>query len=235
MAVTADLEPKVLRALTKKYESANWEKHLDTGLLQSVYDKQGWDGPMGLWRRRSAGRLIEEVAKLHGELKRKVRVLDVACFSGDYFARLDEQPTLAGMFEYTGVDVTPKYVTFAASRWSGKPHARFQEASAKQLPFADDEFDLVFNSGMLIHIDDPAACINEFARVAAHMLFVETTIQATLTHDFIDENKSGDSFIDRVYRPDFIRGLIGNVAAIRYETTVPYGRHESILIEATPK
>ncbi len=219
--------------IAKPYLAGNWQTKLDTSLLQSVYDKQGWDGPMGVWRRRSVERLAARISELHAQLDRPVAMLDVACFSGDYYGKLSEvlAPTA---FTYRGVDVTPKYVENCIARWANHDNAGFGVASALDLPFEANAFDLVFNSGMLIHIDDAAACVREFSRVSSRALFVETTVELTQTDDYIDENKSGSDFIDRVYAPAFARSLFKGLATIDRETMVPYGKHHSVLFEATP-
>jgi ubiquinone/menaquinone biosynthesis C-methylase UbiE len=220
---------------SKHYKPDMWESGLATQDLQKVYDAQGWSGALGQWRQRNLDRLVANIRELHQSHRRAVTLLDVACFSGDYFGRLIEVPGVGESLQYTGVDVTPKYVHNAATRWSNHPNAGFQVASALDLPFPNGAFDIVFNSGMLIHIDDPRSAIANFARVAGHRVIVETTVDHDQERDFIDENKSGPDFIDRVYRTAYIRGLINDVATVTRETEVPYQKHVSILFEAAPR
>lgn len=234
MSTLAPVAPSKRGPIAKTYLAGNWETKLDTTLLQSVYDKQGWDGPMGVWRRRSVERLASRIAQLHAQLERPISVLDVACFSGDYYGKLSEVLP-ATSFTYRGVDVTPKYVENCLIRWANRDNVSFTVASALDLPFETNAFDIVFNSGMLIHIDDAPACVREFARVAFRALFVETTVELTQTDDFVDENKSGADFIDRVYSPAYARSLFKGIASIDRETMVPYGKHQSVLFEATPR
>ena len=52
--------------------------------------------------------------------------------------------------------------------------------------------------------------------------------------DFIDENKSGPKFLDRVYHEDYIRQMIASVGEIVNESSVPYQDHESTLFEVVP-
>jgi ubiquinone/menaquinone biosynthesis C-methylase UbiE len=219
----------------KVYRPANWEEKLDTTLLQNVYDKQGWSGLAGNWRMRSAERLATRIRQISAESNAPVRLLDVACFSGDYLAKLIEMGISGRELIYHGVDVTPKYVENSARRFAHCPFASFSVASAYDLGFEDGRFDMVFNSGMLIHVDDPGRCLAEFIRVAGVEVLIETTIGPGQSVDFVDENKSGPDFIDRVYRLDYIRQLISRGAKIVRETMVPYRRYHSTLFEATPE
>ena len=118
-----------------------WKRHADNMTSSSV--------PLDAEPCRWPGhRLVRELSKVLGGA---VAVLDVACFTGDTFGRLTDQDGVQGKFRYTGVDVTPKYVARAAQRWQGHANAEFIQGSAMGLAFDDSSFDLVFNSGMLIH------------------------------------------------------------------------------------
>lgn len=216
----------------KAYQETAWEKYLPPEDLSKVYDDQGWTGATGMWRQRNLNRLAAKIAQLSKNQSSPVKLLDVACFNGDYLGRLMQMPEMEKTLQYTGVDVTPSYISTARKRWEQYSNANFQVGSAFNLPFAARTFDIVFNSGMLIHVDDPISAIREFARVSAKLLFVETTVTKSLQQDFIDENKSGPKFIDRIYRYDFIRQAIASVATIDEITEVPYQKHISVLFES---
>jgi len=219
----------------KKYDVGLWESGLAPEVLQDVYDKQGWEGRAGEYRHRSVERLVANIDSLYRQLGRPVTLLDVACFSGDYFGQLMQHQDMAKMLKYTGADVTPKYVGNCKRRWAAYPNATFQVGSALSLPFPDRSFDIVFNSGMLIHIDDAAGAIGEFIRVASRMVLIQTTVDKDQKPKFIDENKSGPKFIDRIYRYDYIRDLIAERARIVAAVEVPAPpdyTHLSVLFEA---
>jgi ubiquinone/menaquinone biosynthesis C-methylase UbiE len=146
-----------------------------------------------------------------------------------------EKKNMGAMLDYTGVDVTPKYVKRSADRWKHLTNATFQVASALQLGFPERSFDIVFNSGMLIHVADPETCIRQFARTAKHFMLVETSVDPAMKEDFRDENKSGDGFIDRVYRPGYIEKMITDVSEIVEKTSVPYQRLVSSLYTCKPR
>jgi len=91
------------------------------------------------------------------------RLLEVGCGSGYYsevFAAL-----LPRGVHYTGVDYSEPMIARARARY---PLARFEVADATQMPWADGEFDIVFNGVSLMHILDYQTAIREAARVAAH-------------------------------------------------------------------
>ena len=95
------------------------------------------------------------------------RVLEVGCGPGDLAARLfwaDGGP----LVDYTGVDLSPAEVAAARERC---PSGRFQVASAYDLPFPDQGFDLVVVCEVLEHLDRPADCLREVWRVCGgHVL-----------------------------------------------------------------
>lgn len=85
-------------------------------------------------------------------------VLDVGTGTG-IFAEAFAAAGLA----VTGIDVNAALLTIAAEY---APAAQFREASAEQIPFPDDSFDLVFLGHVLHETDDPAAALREARRVA---------------------------------------------------------------------
>lgn len=233
MNLLKDLYAIIHQSKRKPYDEAAWQDNVPPRVLQANYDAQKWSGTEGEWRKRNIDRLTARIIELFQASNDVVSVLDVACFSGDYFGRLSEQSKLGGKFRYTGIDITPAYVDAARKRWRKSP-AKFQVGSAKSLPFSDNEFDIVFNSGMLIHVDEPERCIGEVVRVARHVAMVETTTNRTLFRKFIEEDKSGPIFLDRVYRHDYVRQMVAAVGQVTYESSVPYQTHESTLFEVVP-
>jgi ubiquinone/menaquinone biosynthesis C-methylase UbiE len=226
---------KPANLINKPYDPAAWQERFDVQALQSVYDKSGWQGPAGEWRQRSVDQLAQRILELFTLNGKPVRVLDVACFTGDYLGRVMEKKDMGSMLNYTGVDVTPKYVQRCTERWKHLSNATFQVASALQLGFPEKHFDIVFNSGMLIHVADPETCIRGFARVAKHFMLIETTVDPRMKEDFRDENKSGENFIDRVYRPGYIEKFIADVSDVVKRTDIPYQHNISSLYTCKPR
>jgi hypothetical protein len=61
------------------------------------------------------------------------------------------------------------------------------------------------------------------------------TVDPAMKEDFRDENKSGDDFIDRVYRPSYIEKMITEVSEIVEKTDVPYRHTVSSLYSCKPR
>jgi SAM-dependent methyltransferase len=68
---------------------------------------------------------------------------------------------------WSGVDLTEESVSRVATRLAvrGLPYESLEVASARSLPFDDDQFDLVFSHGVLHHIPDIDLAQREIARV----------------------------------------------------------------------
>jgi pseudaminic acid biosynthesis-associated methylase len=73
--------------------------------------------------------------------------------------------------ELHGIDPNPRAVSLASEMLSGSGVA-VREGNAFELPFEDQSFDLVFTSGVLIHIapDDLNRATDEIMRVAKHYI-----------------------------------------------------------------
>src|ERR1700677_38346 len=68
---------------------------------------------------------------------------------------------------WSGIDISAESVSRVATRLRcrGLAYARLERASALELPFPDDHFDLVFAHGVLHHIPDVLTAQKEIARV----------------------------------------------------------------------
>jgi pseudaminic acid biosynthesis-associated methylase len=86
-------------------------------------------------------------------------ILEVGCNVGNQLVLLNEQ----GYTHLSGVEIQPYALEIAQVRLPG---ASFRQGSALTLPFPDNSFDLVFTSGVLIHIapDDLAQVMGEIYR-----------------------------------------------------------------------
>jgi ubiquinone/menaquinone biosynthesis C-methylase UbiE len=78
-------------------------------------------------------------------------VLDVGCGTGTLALMLGEKVGDDGRVE--GVDASPEMIAEARKKaGSGGARSRFQVALVEQIPFEDDEFDLVVSSFMFHHL-----------------------------------------------------------------------------------
>lgn len=94
-------------------------------------------------------------------------VLDVGCAAGGFsniFAAL--KPGI----RYVGLDGEEAMIAQASHRY---PHRSFQQGRADHLPFADQSFDLVFCTGVLLHNPDFEPILRECYRVAAKHCVVD--------------------------------------------------------------
>ena len=86
------------------------------------------------------------------------RVLDVACGPGAFSDLFSEET-------YTGIDLNPRYIRYAKENYRG----RFAVQDARELEFAEGEFDDVLVYGLLHHLndDDVASVLRGMRRVVA--------------------------------------------------------------------
>jgi ubiquinone/menaquinone biosynthesis C-methylase UbiE len=119
------------------------------------------------WRRQSAAmgsdmtRAIIEAARVSPGM----RVLDIACGTGEPAISLATLLQAGG--EVVGVDVSPAPLKIAEERAAqrGLANAKFQQADAHQLPFADNSFDRITSRlGVMFFADMPRA-FSEMRRV----------------------------------------------------------------------
>ncbi|MCS6154737.1 class I SAM-dependent methyltransferase [Shewanella baltica] len=94
------------------------------------------------------------------------RALEIGCGFGNGIQLIREH---FGAGHITAVDIDPEMVAAAQSRWQARPQGlkglSFSVADASRLPFADGEFDMVFDFAVFHHIPDWQAAIKDVARV----------------------------------------------------------------------
>lgn len=94
----------------------------------------------------------------------KVRhVLEVGCGTGRTLSELALSYNITGV----GVDVRPQMVSKAKMRAAqlGIHGTEFLVASADELPFEDNTFDLAFTESVNVFLDQPSRALDEYARV----------------------------------------------------------------------
>ena len=103
-----------------------------------------------------AEKLLEQIDK-----KEKKDYLEVGCGNGSVCKHLAETYS----WNVTGVDVDPEQIQLANERSKNLENVRFLEADATELPFEDNEFDIVLSFGTTHHIPDWPAALGEIKRV----------------------------------------------------------------------
>jgi 2-polyprenyl-3-methyl-5-hydroxy-6-metoxy-1,4-benzoquinol methylase len=129
----------------------------------NTFDKYGSTNPL-------VRRVVTRFELVVGEMIEHAApgsILDVGCGEGVLTSRWAQQ--LAGTV--VGLDLPdPKL----GAEWSARqrPNLRFVTGHAEQLPFEEDEFELVAAIESLEHIPDPDRALAEMARVASRHLLI---------------------------------------------------------------
>jgi len=103
--------------------------------------------------------LAKSIIIRHMKLTRNTKVLDVGCGSG-YSSNFN--------CNVTGIDPSTKLIGLAKQRYNHK----FRVAKAEDLPFNDDEFDLVISLSAMQNFDDADEALHEMQRVSKKMIVI---------------------------------------------------------------
>ncbi|MCU0532667.1 MAG: class I SAM-dependent methyltransferase [Hydrococcus sp. Prado102] len=102
-------------------------------------------------------RLLEYV-----ELPERPNVLDLGCGTGRLLNRLASKfPNLQG----TGLDLSTQMLRQARQRNQHHPRLVFVRGYAESLPFANNQFDAVFNTISFLHYANPETVFAEVSRI----------------------------------------------------------------------
>jgi SAM-dependent methyltransferase len=91
-------------------------------------------------------------------------MLDVGCGPAPLW--VENRDRIPPQWACTLVDLSPGMIAAARERLGGEERFSFVVADAQELPFGDDEFDLVTASHMLYHVPDRERALRELRRVA---------------------------------------------------------------------
>lgn len=93
-------------------------------------------------------------------------MLEVGCGPGvDYVGAINTCPGIS----YTGVDMTQNMLDYCKSKY---PKGKFVKGDIYRLPFADNQFELVYCKDVLNHLDDWYAGFSELYRVSSKYVLV---------------------------------------------------------------
>ncbi len=136
---------------------------------------------LAAYHRACARELQQMIADL--PLQPGDRVLDMACGDGVYCAWLADRVGPSGTV--VGVDIAPAFLQIARRNARMSQYAEaisLQIGDINGLPFADDEFDLVWCAHSLYSLPDPIAALREMRRVAKRGGTVAILENDTLHH-----------------------------------------------------
>ena len=145
--------------LPETKESETWR-----GEFGSQYSERNLLDPLKLDEMYQGKYGVTRTALNHSflaDIPRSASILEVGCNLGNQLIPLEQM----GFKNLTGIEIHTEIVKEARSR---VPFARLMEGSALKIPFQDAGFDLVFTSGLLIHIapQDLPVAMNEIHRCA---------------------------------------------------------------------
>jgi ubiquinone/menaquinone biosynthesis C-methylase UbiE len=128
-------------------------------------DKYGGSGPQNYQRYfvPSIGAPVAEDLIQAAALRRGERVLDVACGTGVVTRLAAERVGERGFV--AGLDVNPGMLDVARTSTPAGTSIKWHEASAEQMPFSDEAFDVVLCQMGLQFIPDKLAALREMRRV----------------------------------------------------------------------
>ena len=137
------LDRSEARNLPETKESKTWRgefgsQYSERNLLDATELDRMYQGKYGVTRTALNRQFLADIP-------RSASILEVGCNLGNQLILLEQM----GFKNLTGIEIHTEIVKEAQSR---VPWARVMEGSALKFPFRDASFDLVFTSGLLIHI-----------------------------------------------------------------------------------
>ncbi|MBI2743251.1 MAG: 3-demethylubiquinone-9 3-O-methyltransferase [Chlamydiales bacterium] len=117
------------------------------------------DHPIALLRKENEIRTPWVIKTIASKYQGPCKILDIGCGAG-----LLSNPLVQAGHKVTGVDLSPMSLTIAREQDLTRS-ASYILASAEQLPFADESFDVAIALDLLEHVENPLLVIQEARRV----------------------------------------------------------------------
>jgi ubiquinone/menaquinone biosynthesis C-methylase UbiE len=107
-----------------------------------------------------------------------------------------------------GVDVDPEQVRIAKERSGDNERLRFHEADAQDLPFEDEEFDLVLSQMVLHHVPEWDKALEEITRVLrrGRIYIFDDAVYTAITRKYLRFLLKGHSFYSQDEVLSVLRG-----------------------------
>lgn len=133
-------------------------------VVGNTYDKYGTRNPVARWLMKG---FLDAVSAAFDAVA-PTEVLEVGCGEGKLATAL-LRSTARRPARFVATDLNLDRVASDVD-----PAIDFREASVYQLPFADDELDLVVCCEVLEHLEDPPRALREIRRVARRAVLLST-------------------------------------------------------------
>jgi ubiquinone/menaquinone biosynthesis C-methylase UbiE len=145
----------------------------------------------------------------YAELPARSQVLDLGCGTGRLLNRLASvYPEIQGI----GLDLSTQMLRQARAKNQHHPRLIFVRGNAEDLPFADKQFDAVFNTISFLHYANPEKVFAEISRVLrpqGKFYLVDWTVNIT---KFSSISQASIKFYDSQQREKF--GLSANLKCL---------------------
>lgn len=120
-----------------------------------------YDNPVALLRQESKIKIpwvLNKIEKQHSK-NQHLKILDVGCGAGFLSNRLAQES-----FEVHGIDLSEESL-HVAQKYDSTEKVHYQKADAYNLPYLEDDFDIVLAMDFLEHVENPEQVVKEISRV----------------------------------------------------------------------
>ena len=148
-------------------------------------------------------------------------VLDVCCGIGEFAEAVDAQ--------YFGIDLNPRFIERARSKYRGSQMRTFEVGDVAQLYFPDNHFDKAIVVNTLHHFsdDDAARLLSEIRRVTRHLVIIvdaDGTPRGIIRRILLGMDRGGF-----MRTPEDLSALIGRVFQIEQSIRFQVGLYTELL------
>lgn len=149
-------------------------------------------------------------------------LLDVACGTAPEYTGLQKKrPDI----EYTGLDITPKLVDYCKAKG-----INVVNASANDIPFGDNSFDIVHTRHSLEHMKHFKDAIREFIRVAKMNIYISFFIEPVHGPSIISEITPEQDHYNNTYNKTEIEDLLKKCLKVKQFNWLTLGGKSKTLL-----
>jgi ubiquinone/menaquinone biosynthesis C-methylase UbiE len=178
-------------------------------IWKAQYDKRATldipDHKKSFWSKDGQEQLLEVTLHLVDKIGGAKTILDVGCGPGLYCEKLNENG-----YDIIGVDYSENTIELAKQKYPG---ITFMVADGYNLPFQDNQFDIVLSIGALQCIIEHEKFLKELIRVSSKAVILSTLLKKKKSKDpmrTLREQLKADAFPCREYHPSEILPIFKN-------------------------